>query len=46
MNQISLFDQTDQHNRTDTSIEAAIQIQAHIGPLQELVLNAINKSSN
>ena len=46
MEQISLFDQTAPHNRTETSIEAAIQIQEHIGPLQELVLNAINKSSN
>tara|TARA_R100000458_G_scaffold24230_1_gene21810 strand:- start:5 stop:337 length:333 start_codon:yes stop_codon:yes gene_type:complete len=46
MNQISLFDQTAPHNRTETSIEAAIEIQEHIGPLQELVLNAINKSSN
>ena len=46
MNQISLFDQTAPHNRTETSIEAAIQIQEHIGPLQELVLNAITKSSN
>ena len=46
MNQTSLFDQTAPHNRTETSIEAAIEIQDHIGNLQQLVLNAVKESVN
>ena len=41
--QHSLFEASAPHNGTETSIQAAIEIQPKIGALQELVLNAVSR---
>ena len=42
--QFSLFDDSAPHNKTHTSIEAAIEIQPHLNRLEKMVLDAIKDS--
>tara|TARA_R100000458_G_C8144487_1_gene154405 strand:- start:312 stop:632 length:321 start_codon:yes stop_codon:yes gene_type:complete len=44
--QSSLFDETAPHNRTSTSIDAAIEIQSHLNRLEQLVFDAVRESHN
>ena len=44
--QFSLFDDSAPHNKTHTSIEAAIEIHPHLNRLEKIVLDAIKDSVN
>ena len=44
--QLSLLDPSAPHNRTETSIEAAIAAKPNIGKGQRIVLDAISNASN
>ena len=50
--QTSFFDQWDQvfhsapHNKTDTSVDAAVEIQPHLNRLEQVVLDAVENSTN
>jgi len=44
--QTSFFDQAAPHNKTDTSVDAAIDIQPYLNRLEQVVLDAVTNSVN